>query len=194
MDSEPMTSLWCECNAQRTELYEATQMGAGQFVGLISSRERSDGRKKCLFKHFFPWEKMSFFCLSCDSCFFLPSLCLDFCFGGVTCSPIVCMPVTYAFNFGPPTAMTTVLWYVWAAWRWSLSWSPLVGKRNFIGLIKSRGIYVVLCWGAFAALVTNDNRDFKICDSTVTKTSFKIASSGLLIFFVVMSACLTSKN
>ena len=37
-------------------------------------------------------------------------------------------------------------------------------------------------------------RDFKICDATVTKTSFKIASSGLLIFFVVMSACLTSKN
>ena len=39
-----------------------------------------------------------------------------------------------------------------------------------------------------------DSRDFKICDATVTKTSFKIASSGLLIFFVVMSACLTSKN
>ena len=37
-------------------------------------------------------------------------------------------------------------------------------------------------------------RDFKICDATVTRTSFKIASSGLLIFFVVMSACLTSKN
>ena len=38
------------------------------------------------------------------------------------------------------------------------------------------------------------NREFKICDATVTKTSFKIASSGVLIFFVVMSACLTSKN
>ena len=37
-------------------------------------------------------------------------------------------------------------------------------------------------------------REFKICDATVTKTSFKIASSGLLIVFVVMSACLSSKN
>ena len=42
--------------------------------------------------------------------------------------------------------------------------------------------------------ITNYIRDFKICDATVTKTSFKIASSGLLIFFVVMSDCLTSKN
>ena len=39
----------------------------------------------------------------------------------------------------------------------------------------------------------NKIREFKICDAKVTKTSFKIASSGLLIFFV-MSACLTSKN
>ena len=39
-----------------------------------------------------------------------------------------------------------------------------------------------------------DIREFKICDATVTKTSFKIASSGLLIVFVVMSACLSSKN
>ena len=43
-------------------------------------------------------------------------------------------------------------------------------------------------------LPVTHNRDFKICDATVTKTSFKIASSGLLILFVVMSACLTSKN
>ena len=37
-------------------------------------------------------------------------------------------------------------------------------------------------------------REFKICDAKVTKTSFKIGSSGLLIFFVIMSACLTSTN
>ena len=37
-------------------------------------------------------------------------------------------------------------------------------------------------------------REFKICEATVTKTSFKIASSGLLIFFVVMSASLSSKS
>ena len=37
-------------------------------------------------------------------------------------------------------------------------------------------------------------REFKICDATVTKTSFKIATSSQLIFFVIVSACLTSKN
>ena len=40
----------------------------------------------------------------------------------------------------------------------------------------------------------SNHREFKICDATVTKTSFKIESLGLLIFFVLMSACLTSKN
>ena len=36
--------------------------------------------------------------------------------------------------------------------------------------------------------------EFKIYDATVTKTSFKIASSGLLIFFVIMSICLNLRN
>ena len=35
---------------------------------------------------------------------------------------------------------------------------------------------------------------FKIYDATVTKTAFKIASAGLVIFFVIMSVCLISKN
>ena len=34
----------------------------------------------------------------------------------------------------------------------------------------------------------------KIYDATAKKTSFKSASSGLLIFLVIMSVCLTSKN
>ena len=38
------------------------------------------------------------------------------------------------------------------------------------------------------------NTEFKMYDATVAKTSFKIASSGFLIFFVIMSVCLTSKN
>ena len=38
------------------------------------------------------------------------------------------------------------------------------------------------------------NTEFKIYDATVTKTSFNIASSGLSIFFVIMSVCLTLKN
>ena len=39
-----------------------------------------------------------------------------------------------------------------------------------------------------------DITEFKIYDATVTKRSFKIVRSGLLIFFAIMSACLTSKN
>ena len=42
--------------------------------------------------------------------------------------------------------------------------------------------------------VCDKTEPFKIYDATVTKTSFKIASSGLLLFFVIMSACQTSKN
>ena len=34
-------------------------------------------------------------------------------------------------------------------------------------------------------------REFKIYDATVAKTSLKIASSSLSIFFVIISVCLT---
>ena len=44
------------------------------------------------------------------------------------------------------------------------------------------------------SLLKLPNTEFKIYDATITKTSFKIASSGLLIFFVFMSVCLTSRN
>ena len=44
------------------------------------------------------------------------------------------------------------------------------------------------------SLLKLPNREFKICDATVTKTSFKIATSSQLIFFVIVSACPTSKN
>ena len=38
------------------------------------------------------------------------------------------------------------------------------------------------------------NREFKVYDATVTKTSLKIASSSLWIFFVIASVCLTVES
>ena len=37
-------------------------------------------------------------------------------------------------------------------------------------------------------------REFKIYDATVAKTSLKIASSSLSIFFIIMSICLTFES
>ena len=39
-----------------------------------------------------------------------------------------------------------------------------------------------------------DNREFKIYDATVAKTSFKIASSSFSIYFAIMSVCLTFES
>ena len=58
----------------------------------------------------------------------------------------------------------------------------------------TESIFGAAMTGANYMLSVISSREFKICDATVTKTSFKIAISGLLIFFVIMSACLTSKN
>ena len=38
--------------------------------------------------------------------------------------------------------------------------------------------------------ISFDNRELKICDATVAKTSLKIASSSFSIYFPIMSVCL----
>ena len=38
------------------------------------------------------------------------------------------------------------------------------------------------------------NREFKIYDATVAKTSLKIASSSFPIYFAIMSVCLTFES
>ena len=43
------------------------------------------------------------------------------------------------------------------------------------------------------ARFSRDIREFKIYDATVTKTSLKIASSSLLIFFAIVSVCVILK-
>ena len=39
-----------------------------------------------------------------------------------------------------------------------------------------------------------NNREFKIYDATVAKTSLKIASSSFSIYFAIMSVCLTFES
>ena len=39
-----------------------------------------------------------------------------------------------------------------------------------------------------------NNREFKIYDATIAKTSLKIASSSLSIFFVIVSVCVTFES
>ena len=48
--------------------------------------------------------------------------------------------------------------------------------------------------GGLSSSRSHVNTEFEIYDATVTKTSFKIANLGVLIFFVIMSVCLTSKK
>ena len=50
--------------------------------------------------------------------------------------------------------------------------------------------------GQYPAILTSRlvDREFKVYDATATKTSFKIATSGSFIFFVIMLACLTSRT
>ena len=45
-----------------------------------------------------------------------------------------------------------------------------------------------------SGLLKLPNREFKIYDVTVTKTSLKIASSSLSIFFVIISVCVTFES
>ena len=47
---------------------------------------------------------------------------------------------------------------------------------------------------AAGLLFSSTNREFKIYDATVAKTSLKIASSGLSIFFVIISVCVTFES
>ena len=43
-------------------------------------------------------------------------------------------------------------------------------------------------------VVRTSNREFKIYDATVAKTSLKIASSSFPIYFAIMSVCLTFES
>ena len=47
---------------------------------------------------------------------------------------------------------------------------------------------------AFSDSQGSHNREFKIYDATVAKTSLKIASSSLSIFYIIMSICLTFES
>ena len=42
--------------------------------------------------------------------------------------------------------------------------------------------------------LSKDNREFKIYDATVAKTSLKIVSSSFSIYFAIMSVCLTFES
>ena len=47
---------------------------------------------------------------------------------------------------------------------------------------------------SMSCLLKLNNREFKIYDATVAKTSLKIASSSFSINFAIMSACLTFES
>ena len=64
-------------------------------------------------------------------------------------------------------------------------------------VIKYRySILLSMCFSVTMALVVVViiNREFKIYDATVAKTSLKIASSSFSIYFAIMSVCLTFES
>ena len=45
-----------------------------------------------------------------------------------------------------------------------------------------------------SVVVRTSNREFKMYDATMAKTSLKIASSSFSIYFAIMSVCLTFES